>query len=287
VLDPDEADRQEIERRLAAGLTRTRVFGTGVEAEIRRQNLHRLTMRVGALHLANASGLSRTAPAGEIAYGYNGKVATLNARLRETPPSMQGVQIGGDERWVDGTVRIYRDLRFIAQGFTSAYDTTDSQYSSLSSGGSLGTRFTHHSVRFEFRGNHRESSYDTRSVRRTVAMNIGMPIGPLSLNANAERRRQRNVARSAAAIVLSRRPADRARARGGVVGLDANQQWRPRCSAANRRARLDQDARVRAVRRRVGDRVAIQSAATLVSGRPPRCRHRLDSRWWPVSNTRR
>ena len=126
VLDPDEAERQEIERRLAAGATRNRVFGTGIEAEFRRQNLHRLTMRVGALHLANATGLSRTAPAGEIAYGYNGKVATFNARLRETPPSMQGVQIGGDERWVDGTVRIYRDLQFVAQGFTSAYDVTGS-----------------------------------------------------------------------------------------------------------------------------------------------------------------
>ena len=56
-----------------------------MEAEFRRQNLHRLTMRVGALHLANAEGLSRTAPAGGIAYGYNGKVATFNARLRETP----------------------------------------------------------------------------------------------------------------------------------------------------------------------------------------------------------
>ena len=186
VLDPDEAERQEIERRLAAGLTRNRVFGTGVEAEIRRQNLHRLTMRVGALHLANDSGLSRTAPAGEIAYGYNGKVATLNARLRETPPSMQGVQIGGDERWVDGTVRIYRNLQFVSQGFASAYDVTGSQYSSLSNGGSLGTRFTHNSVRLELRGNHRESVYDTKSVRRTVGMYVGMPLGPFSLNGNAE-----------------------------------------------------------------------------------------------------
>ena len=186
VLDPDEAERQEIERRLAAGATRNRVFGTGVEAEFRRQNLHRLTMRVGALHLANATGLNRTAPAGEIAYGYNGKAATFNARLRETPPSMQGVQIGGDERWVDGTVRIYRDLRFVAQGFTSAYDVTGSQYSSLSNGGSLGTRFTRNSVRLELRGNHRESSYDTKSVRRTVAMYVGMPVGPFSLNGNAE-----------------------------------------------------------------------------------------------------
>ena len=85
-------------------------------------------MRVGALHLSNAEGLSRTTPAGEIAYGYNGKIATCNARLRETPPSVQGVQIGGDERWVDGTLRIYGDLRLVAQGFTSAYDVSASQY---------------------------------------------------------------------------------------------------------------------------------------------------------------
>lgn len=186
VLDPDEAERQEIERRLAAGSTRNRVFGTGVEAELRRQNLHRLTMRLGAVHLANASGLSRTAPATEVAYGYNGKLATFNTRLRETPPSMQGVQIGGDERWVDGTVRIYNDLRFIAQGFTSAYDVTGGPYSSLSNGGSLGTRYMRGGMRLELRANHRESSYDTKSTRRTGAVFVGMPIGPLSFNGNAE-----------------------------------------------------------------------------------------------------
>lgn len=186
VLDPDEAERQEIERRLAAGSTRNRVFGTGVEAEFRRQNLHRLTMRLGAVHLASASGLSRTAPATEVAYGYNGKLATFNARLRETPPSMQGVQIGGDERWVDGTVRIYNDLRFIAQGFTSAYDVTGGPYSSLSNGGSLGTRYMRGGMRLELRANHRESSYDAKSTRRTGAVFVGMPIGPLSFNGNAE-----------------------------------------------------------------------------------------------------
>jgi hypothetical protein len=186
VLDPDEAERQDIERRLAAGSTRNRVFGTGIEAEFRRQNLHRLTVRAGALHLANASGLTRTAPATEAAYGYNGKLATFNARLRETPPSMQGVQIGGDERWVDGTVRIYNDLRFVAQGFTSAYDVTGGLYSSLSNGGSLGTRFLRSGLRAELRANYRESAYDTKSTRRTGAVSVGMPLGPLAFNGNAE-----------------------------------------------------------------------------------------------------
>ena len=186
VLDPDEAERQEVELRLAAGATRNRVFGTGIEAELRRQNVHRLTMRLGAVHLANATGLSRTAPATEVAYGYNGKVATFNARLRETPPSMQGVQIGCDERWVDGTVRIYKELRFIAQGFTSAYDVTGGLYSSLSNGGSLGTSFILSGVRVEFRGNYRESFYDTRSTRRTGTVSVALPLGPLSLNGNTE-----------------------------------------------------------------------------------------------------
>lgn len=136
--------------------------------------------------MENATGLRRTAPATEVAYGYNGKVATLNARVREMPSSMQGVQVGGDERWIDGTVRIYKDVRFLAQGFTSAYDVTGGLYSSLSDGGSLGTRFTRKGMRAELRGNYRESSYDTKSIRRTGSVSVAMPLGPLSLNGNTE-----------------------------------------------------------------------------------------------------
>jgi hypothetical protein len=186
VLDPDGAERQEIERRLAAGATSNRVFGSGVEGELRRQNVHRFSVRVGVLHLANAAGLTRTSPAGEAAYGYNGKAATLNARFRETPPGMQGVQIGGDERWLDGTVRVYKDLRFVAQGFRSAYDVTGGQYSSLSNGSSLGARIMRGSSRLEVRGNYRESSYNTKTIRRTGSLSAGLPVGPFSVNGNAE-----------------------------------------------------------------------------------------------------
>jgi hypothetical protein len=186
VLDPDEAERQEIERRLAAGATSNRVFGSGLEGELRAQKTHRLSVRVGVLHLANATGLTRTAPAGEAAYGYSGNAATLNMRFRETPPGMQGVQIGGDERRLDGTLRVYKDLRFVAQGFRSVYDVTGSEHLSLSNGGSVGGRVMRGRSRLELRANYRESSHSTKTVRRTGTLSAGLPLGPFSVNGNAE-----------------------------------------------------------------------------------------------------
>jgi hypothetical protein len=185
ILDPDEAERQEIERRLAAGSTRNRVLGAGLEAELRAK-AHRLSARAGALHLENAAGLERTAPAAEASYGYTGRAATLNVRWRETPPSMQGVQIGGDESWIDGSVRLYKDLRLVAQAFRSLYEVTGQAYDSTSSGGSIGARVMRGASRVEVRGNYRESAFSSTTVRRTGALSAGRTFGPISLNANAE-----------------------------------------------------------------------------------------------------
>jgi hypothetical protein len=186
VLDPDEADRNEIERRLAAGATHNRVFGTGLDGEWRAKNVHRLSARVGVLHLANAAGLRRTAPSGELSYHLNTTSATLNVRWRDMPPSLQGVQIGGDETSLDGSVRAYRDLRLVAQAFRSAYDVSGHAYSSLSNGAAIGVRFTRGASRVEVRGNYRESAYDTTTIRRTAAVYAGAPLGLFSLNAAAE-----------------------------------------------------------------------------------------------------
>jgi hypothetical protein len=186
VLDPDEAERQEIERRLAEGSARNRVAGGGVEAELRGGRTHRATVRVGALHLSNAAGTERTAPAAEAAYGYSGRSATLNVRWRETPPSVQGVQIGGDDAGADGTVRIRGSLRLVAQAFRSVYEVTGVDAASVSSGGAIGTRVTPGRVRLELRGNYRELTYDTKSTRRTGALYAGLPVGIITVSGHAE-----------------------------------------------------------------------------------------------------
>ena len=122
VLDPDEAERQAIERRLAESQARNRVIGLGVETELRRGQTQRLTTRVGALSLSNSTGLDRTAPAAEVGYGYNSRDWTLNLRWRDMPESMQGVQIGGDEIFADTAVRIVGELRLTAQHYALSYN---------------------------------------------------------------------------------------------------------------------------------------------------------------------
>lgn len=181
LLDPEEAERQEAERRNAEAAARTRVFGTGLDAEWRPGKRHLIGARAGALHLSNARGVERTAPAAEASYGYTGHSATLNLRWREMPEPVPGVPVGGDEVWADGSVRVLRDLRVVAQGQRSSFDAASS-----SQGGSGGLRYQHGGWRLEARGNYRESVYTSISTRRTGTVSFAVPAGKLSVNGHVE-----------------------------------------------------------------------------------------------------
>jgi hypothetical protein len=186
VLDPDEAERDGIERRLATGAARNRVFGAGVEAELRRGPAHRLTMRSGALALSNAAGQHQVAPSFETSYGYTARTVTANLRWRNLPASMPGVSIGGDETWFDGSVRLADDVWLVSQAFRSLFEVSGQETASASHGTSIGARYQHRAYRVEARANYRESLLGAASIRRSGALYAGLPLGSVSVNAGAE-----------------------------------------------------------------------------------------------------
>jgi hypothetical protein len=186
LLDADEEDRLEIERRLTANAASNRVTGLGLDAEFRPAAPHQFTLRTGGLWVSNAAGAHAGGPAAEASYAYSSKPANFNIRWREAPPTVQGISIMGDELAADGSLRVTGDLRLVGYAYQNASDTVGSDFSSSGDGGSLGMRFTRGVRRLEVRGNYRETEFTMRTVRSTVSVGLGMPIGPLSVSASAD-----------------------------------------------------------------------------------------------------
>ena len=186
VLDPDEEDRRDIERRLTANAASNRVTGLGVDVEFRPARPHRFVMRSGGLWLSNAAAARAAGPVAEASYAYSSAPASFNFRWRDTPPTVQGISIPGDELAADGSLRLVGGLRLLGYAYRNALDTIGSASSSSGDGASLGLRFTRGAGRLEVRGNHRESQFTTRIVRRTVSVGLGATVGPLSVSTNAD-----------------------------------------------------------------------------------------------------
>lgn len=184
-LDPDNLEDIERERALSSGRTSTRVLGVGLEANLKLARTHRLRLRGGTVRLESEQD-KMTAPAFEAQYSFSGRSATLNARLRETPPSVQGVYLPGGERSADGTLRLIGELRVVGRAYWYENVTLGQSYRAGTEGGSLGLRYTGRGWRVEVNGNLRDAYSSTLSHRRTGLLSFGMPLGPISVNASTE-----------------------------------------------------------------------------------------------------
>ena len=187
-LDPDSLEELERERVLSSGRASTRVQGLGLEGTLQITRTQRLTLRGGALRLDSARQSAATGPSLELQYSLSGRTATVNARVRQMPPSVQGVYLAGDERSADGTLRLTDELRLVARAYQYEQETAGQGYRAGTEGLSLGVRHTRGYWRLEATGNHRHaySSMPASSVRRTARLSLGLPVGPLSLNMVSE-----------------------------------------------------------------------------------------------------
>lgn len=185
-LDPDSLEDIERERALSSGRTSTRVQGVGLEANLQLARTHRLRLRGGTVRLESTEQDKIIAPAFEAQYSFSGRSATLNARLRETPPSVQGVYLPGDERSADGTLRLIDELRVVGRAYWYENVTLGQSYRAGTEGRSLGLRYTRRRWRVEANGNLRSAYSSTRSHRRTGVLSFGMPLEPISVNASIE-----------------------------------------------------------------------------------------------------
>ena len=186
VLDPETESALDFERRLTTTSASNRARGMGLDTEFRPTRAQRMTFRTGGIWLSNAVGDRISTPVGEASYGLVTKHATFNARWRDMPPTVSGVYIPGDDVGVDGSLRLWRDVRLVGRGHQSSTHTLRSDVFSGTDGGSLGLRFARGSRRVEVRGNYGESQYSTSTVRRTVSILAGTPIGPFHLNGSAD-----------------------------------------------------------------------------------------------------
>jgi hypothetical protein len=186
VLDPDTEEELDFQRRLTANAASNRVRGMGVETEFKGIRGQSFGLRAGGLWLSNAAGARVSAPTGEAYYGLSTKPLTLNVRWRDTPPTVSGISIPGDEGTVDGSVHVGANVRLVCRVFQYSTETVGSDFYSHGEGASIGVRLTRGARRVEVRGNYRESQYSTSSIRRTISILASMPVGPFALTGNAD-----------------------------------------------------------------------------------------------------
>ena len=186
VLDAETEAEIEFERRLTTSSASNSARGMGFETEFSPSRTQRITVRTGELWLSNAVGDHISAPVGEASYGLVTKRATFNARWRDMPPTVSGVYIPGDDLGVDGSVGLWGDVRLVGRGYQSSTHTFNSNVLSDNQGASLGVRVARGARRIEVRANYGESQYSTTTVRRTVSIQAGTPMGPFQLNGSAD-----------------------------------------------------------------------------------------------------
>jgi hypothetical protein len=187
VLDQDSQEELEIERQITAPSTTSNVVrGLGVDAEFRPARPHRVVLRAGGLSLANAAGAAVTGPSAEASYSYSQRQKTFTARWRQVPPTVQGVSIPRDELAVDGSMRVFGGTALVGRTYQNSSHLIARDFYWRGTGASLGLRSAWKSGTVELRGNYRESTFSTRSIRRTATLLFAKPFGPFELNGSAD-----------------------------------------------------------------------------------------------------
>jgi hypothetical protein len=182
-IDPDSLERLERERRALANAARNRVQGAGLDSELRLGASHRLVLRGGWLRLHNAAGDTIADASAEGQYSFSHRRATLNARWRQMPNSLQGISLPGNETSLDGSVKVLGEWRLAGRAYRTSSHTQGNGFQSAGEGASAGVRWARERWRMDVQGSYREWSYGGQpTVARTVNASFGVPVGALGLS---------------------------------------------------------------------------------------------------------
>jgi hypothetical protein len=108
------------------------------------------------------------------------------------PSSLQGIYLPGNEMAIDASLKVVGDWRLSGRTYRTLNQTLGNSFYADGSGASFGVRYVKQAWRLELRGNHRVWSYGQEpTLARTVNVSFGLPVGPFSLSAYAERGEQR------------------------------------------------------------------------------------------------
>jgi hypothetical protein len=186
-LSADDQEEYDVEQAFSGPAPSNRVFGAGIEIEFKPTRTQRITSKVGRLDLANAAGQRERGVAGEASYSFAvPEKGTLNLRWRQMPPTLQGIYTQNNERSVDGSVRVAGPLFIVGRIYDNSSETVGRAYRIHGTGVAPGVRFQRGHRRVEARWNYRQSQFSTSSVRRSVSVDGGTPVGPLTLSATAD-----------------------------------------------------------------------------------------------------
>jgi hypothetical protein len=191
-IDPDSLEKLERERLAVEKAPSNRVQGAGLDLELRAGALHRVNLRSGLLRLHNAQGDTIEDPSFEAQYSLNHRRANFNARWRQMPQSLQGLQLPGDELAVDGSLKVIGEWRLAGRAYRTLNQTLGNSFHSEGEGASFGIRYFKQGWRLDARGTRRAWSYGQQpTVARTINFSFGVPVGALSFNGFADIGEQR------------------------------------------------------------------------------------------------
>jgi hypothetical protein len=186
-IDPDSLERLERERKALENAARNRVQGAGLDTELRLGQVHRLMVRAGWMRLHNATGDTIDAPSLEAQYALSHPSATLNARWRRMPQSLQGIYLPGDELGFDGSLRVIGEWRLAGRAYRTLNHTVGNSYRTENEGAAFGIRYYREGWRTELRASYRAWSYGQQpTIARTINASFGVPLGPLTLSGYAD-----------------------------------------------------------------------------------------------------
>jgi hypothetical protein len=109
------------------------------------------------------------------------------------PASLRGIHLPGNERSVDGSLRLVGELRLAGRAYTTMTRTLANEFVAGSEGVSAGFRYFRSGWRLDLRGSHREWSFgQAPTTARTATLSLGVPMGPFSFNGFADLGQQDN-----------------------------------------------------------------------------------------------
>lgn len=186
VLDADAQEQVTFAHLLSSTAFANRVQGAGLEAEFQPSSAHRAVVRAGNLWLSNTRGTQISARVAEASHTFSTPAATLSTRWRQTPPTLAGISIPGDELALDGSVRVRGGMRVVGSAYRNATETVVSQLLWRSAGASVGAGYANGARLVEARLNVRDVGHASTTVRRTITVHGGVPVGSLMFGGNVD-----------------------------------------------------------------------------------------------------
>lgn len=165
---------------------------TGLSAlyETEFLSAHGLDVELALLHLDPDSAASVTGPGVDAGYTYRTPAANASLRLRRIPGTVSGRGGLGNEVFFSGSIEPWRNMRITGWGFIQSQPFLEREVDPRQKGAALGARVLLGGVPVQLTGRLGDAE-DPNAIRqdvesRSVELGVDWPLGPLTLETDAE-----------------------------------------------------------------------------------------------------